>query len=275
MPNSVDPPYIHVDISSAKGQMAHWRFRTAFRGDEAPRNVRIAFGITNGRTDVYLIKDGAGYERPAHSVMGFGRAMRWLSQHFGLQVRVGSNTPWTCCQRAVDLFGTYGEYVPPPLPLVATPHPVSLLRQAHAEYHARVRGEETRTRLGYCQRADCSNIAAAIAPLGEGFEAVCKAHEPVDPDTLSNVINLVRRNGRVFAAEVESFGYRREHFARAARDGYLELVKDGGMTRWVMAPAEQTKAVVAAGGAAMSPMFRARTGKHKATRDNRRYRKGA
>lgn len=278
VPTPTTAPYVFVDITHAQGAMSTWSFRVRIMGSVEPVTKRVVLTAYEGKTQVYIYERmGATHPVATYEVKGFARAMRWLSRHFGMEVYVSSTQTWTVGQRAISLFGNYGEYIPPPPPVVATAHPVELLRAAHAEHHARIRGEETRTRLGYCRIEGCSSVAANMAAIDGGYDAVCKAHEPFDPDVLNGVINLVRRNGRVFAAEVKSFGYRPEHFARAARDGHLMLVKDGGMTRWVLAPAEQANTVAAGmpGGAATSPMFRTRTGKHKTSRNNRRYRKGA
>ena len=271
MPNfevATDEPYVYVDVTYARGQMGQWSFRVSFRNWAGEIGTeRIALGMDRGMTSVFIRPRGGVFPaEPNFKIKGFGRAMRWISKHYGVRVTVGSSASWTCGQRAIDLFGTYGEYIPPPPPVVATVHPLDMLRQAHAEYAARVRGEESRTRLGYCQMRDCSNIAAEIAVIDGIHQAVCKAHEPFDPDMMNNLIQLVRRNGRVFAAEVKSFGYKPHAFARAARDGYLVFVKDGGMSRWEMAPTNTLP-----GGTAVNRMFR----KHKSNSRNRRYRKGA
>jgi hypothetical protein len=265
-------PYVFVDITYARGQMNAWSFRVSFRQDhDSALTDRIALAVNGGFTEIYIRQINQSFPTtPNIRIKGFGRAMRLLSQHYGIKVAVGSTASWTCAQRGLDLFGTYGEFVPPPPPVVATVHPVTLLREAHAEYAARIRGEETRTRLGYCMRPDCNNVAAGIALVDDVHQAVCKAHEPFDPDMMNNLIALVRRNGRVFAAEVKSFGYKPSAFARAASDGHLVFVKDGGMSRWEPAPT-----VALPGGAAITAMFTTRNGKRKANSRNRRYRKGA
>lgn len=286
MPNyDVDgcEPFIQVTITHAYGVMSNWDFTaTPTRMDSLGGNIWIV--VREGKTEIRIIepRGRVSYDtEPIISVKGFLKAMRLLSARYGVKVMV-TGSSWSNNERARSLYGIYGEYVPPPPPVVATPVEVSVLRMAHAEYAARVRGEQTGTRLGYCTQTDCGNVAAQMSLIDDKPAAICKAHMTFDPDTLNAIINLVRRNGRVFTAEVKSFGYEPAAFARVARDGYIRLVREsGGMTRWEMAPPERVAEVLfgippreIAASPEDSPMFTT-NGKRKSTSRNRRYRKGA
>lgn len=226
------PPSISVDITYARGQRSYWSYRVNLP-DSLRGEWRVSIGVDGRSTTVWIWPIGErAPSAPVIKVMGFGRAMRQLSKYFGHEVRVYSSLPWTCNQTALDLRGDYGVFIPPVPPVVAQVHPIETIRSAYAEHAARMRGEMVGNRFGYCGSDNCANVAAGVY----GTEALCKAHEPIPARELADAIALVIANKRVFTAEVKSFGIRREAFARAAAEGVLALVKDGAMTRWVLAP---------------------------------------
>lgn len=261
-------PYIYVSVSYTYGTMSNWTYRAVPHGITALNGKYLYVRVDrNGITTISASTDRTGLWTgdALVSMKGFKRAMTRLSALYGVRVMVDSDSRYSCNDRARELFGVYGVYVPPPPPVEATKHPVALLKEAYAEYHARVRGENTGTRLGYCALADgCDNIAARIARTDSGaFVATCKAHEPIPADVIADAVAIVRSNGKVYAKEALNFGFAPAVFARAVREGMLRLIAEGPYTRWEMA-------TTLPGGSATSPMFH----KHKPTSVARRRNRG-
>ncbi len=235
-PGPVYGPHIAVRIDSAAGAMSNWYMMIGFMDDSEHYDHRLRM-FQDGRQTVIKMRQVGGDFTEIVRVAGFVKAMNRLSAHLNRPVRVYTHHHYSLSERGLSMLGIYGSYTPPPPPpppVVATVHPIEVLREAHAEYHARVRGESTGHRFGYCTTVDgCTNVAAGIVSTDGKFTAACKAHTMIDPDVMNSALDLIRRNGRVFVAEAKSFGIPREAFARLVRDQHAELIKDGPMSRWV------------------------------------------
>lgn len=262
-------PTIRIDLSYARGQMSTWTFEFSLIGVPGLMGKQIGLAVRNGQTLILVRPNSVGYHSDDHIVVqvkGLKRAAERLSKLYNAQVVITSDRTWTCGDRAREMFGTYGSYTPPPPPVPATVHPMPMLREAHAEYHARVRGEFTGTKLGFCAMVNgCTNIAAKIVKadvVNDKYAASCKAHEPIPDMVLAHAVDLVRANGKVYVKEATSFGIDRAVFVRAVANGALVLIQEGPYTRWE---------VPLPGGQAVSAMFH----KHKSTSAARRRRGGA